>query len=488
MHKAQKLYQYGVQALWAALFLLLPFTSSPQVARIAGGTMVATPSGLILFALMVVWFLPMIFKGIRIPSYSLMLIFFVLFSIISVISGYWKGIPPFKGVNILKENIEGLITLLMGVLFFFIPYTRLEKQNDPETYQWTFRLITYAGFIIFAKSILDFAVWRIFNTYPYWFENLHKMLVTGPLFQERVSGFAYEPSWLANQLNLLFIPYWLASVISRHSAFRKKLWIFQVEDFCLVLAIFVLVFTISRLGYLSFVMMVGIVFLAGTISGAKWLRHKMAARLKINEKKTLLPTILTLLIGVMIVLIYAGVFFGAAFALNYLDSRNANIFDVLSFRDFDFFRYARDLGFGARVSYWIAAWNNFTEHPFLGVGLGNSGFFFPQNLPGSAWGLEEVRRYMFQENILLNTKSLWFRLVSETGIIGFSLFITFALAIFLNVLSLFWSKQRQKRMMGWMGVFVFSAIIFEQLSLDSFALPYFWISFSIVAASRNLPE
>jgi hypothetical protein len=51
------------------------------------------------------------------------------------------------------------------------------------------------------------------------------------------------------------------------------------------------------------------------------------------------------------------------------------------------------------------------------------------------------------------------------------------------ILTLNKKDDRFAKFIGWMGLFAFSAFFIEQLSLDSFALPYFWVSFGIVAAA-----
>ena len=76
------------------------------------------------------------------------------------------------------------------------------------------------------------------------------------------------------------------------------------------------------------------------------------------------------------------------------------------------------------------------------------------------------------------------RLLAETGIIGFSFFVSW--------LVLHWrdANQLEKegsstllKSMGFIGKLVVIAFIFEGISLDTFALPYYWIALGLVAAS-----
>ena len=106
--------------LWVLFVLFLPITSLPLVARLVGGQMVAVPSGLIILAIVLVWLLPKIFNGMTIPKHTLPLLLFIFISLVATILGYWRDIPPFKGINPLKENLESIITLVMGASCYLV--------------------------------------------------------------------------------------------------------------------------------------------------------------------------------------------------------------------------------------------------------------------------------------------------------------------------------------------------------------------------------
>ena len=74
-----------------------------------------------------------------------------------------------------------------------------------------------------------------------------------------------------------------------------------------------------------------------------------------------------------------------------------------------------------RTVYWLNGWNVFNQYPWLGVGLGNAGFFFPKLAPAIGWATFEIRNVLFYLNQLPNVKSFWFRLLAETGLVGFSI-------------------------------------------------------------------
>ena len=475
-------YQIGVKILWDAFILLLPITSLPLVARIAGGQSVAVPSGLLVFMLVAVWLLPQLWRGLNVSRHTLSIILFVMIAAVSIVFGYWKQTPPFKGFNPLMENVQALITLLMGVSYYLVTMLWLKQADTQQEVRRVLRLITYAGMAVLIKAIVEVALWRIYGTWPDWYRSFHNVFSTGTLFRDLVVAFAFEPSWLADMLNLLFLPYWLASAVTRTSMFDKKLWKLQVEDVCLVLGAAVLFFTLSRLGYLSFLLMIGVIILYASGRAVRWIENKLAHQTnRFHQEKT--QRGLRVGLYLVIAIFYFGMFLAAAFIISKLDHRSAELFD---FSNFQFMRYAEMLSFGARVTYWWGGWNMFSQFPLFGVGLGNAGFYFPDTLPDYAWRLFEIRKLFFRQDVLLNVKALWFRLLAETGIVGFAAFFSYIIGVFGMAVSLKRSDHPFASFIGWMGLFALAAFLVEQMSLDTFALPYFWVTFGIVAAVYEL--
>ncbi len=473
-----RFYKTVVRILWDLFIILLPITSLPLVARIAGGQSVAVPSGLIVFALVAVWLLPQLWRGLAIPRHTLSIILFVMIAAVSIVFGYWREIPAFKGFDPLNENIQALITLLMGVSYYLVTMLWLKQADTENEVRRVLRLVTFAGMVVLAKAFVEVVLWRTFGTWPDWYRSFHNLFSTGTLFRDRVVAFAFEPSWLSDMLNLVFMPYWLASAVTRTTMFKKRFWKFQVEDICLVLGAATLFFTLSRLGYLSFLLMIGVIILRASGWVTQSIEHRLQAG---NERFQQQRAKRWLGVGLLagIVLIYIAMFLGAAFIISKLDHRSTELFDL---RNFEFMRYAEMLSFGARVTYWWGGWNMFSQFPLFGVGLGNAGFYFPDALPDYAWRLFEIRKLIFRQDVLLNVKALWFRLLAETGIFGFAAFFSYTAGIFGMALSLKRSGRKFANFIGWMGLFALSAFLVEQMSLDTFALPYFWVTFGIIAA------
>ena len=293
----------------------------------------------------------------------------------------------------------------------------------------------------------------------------------------RATGFAFEPSWLAHQLNVFYFPLWISAVIYRRSALRKRLWIFQMEDFLLAGGIIVLIFTSSRIGILGFIMLGGFLFLVMQQKIILWIKKAVHSE---KKWKWIQPSII-----IFLLLLYAGTLFGAAKILQKRDPRMEKMFKVETILNGDFFEYAKNLTFASRVVYWQTGMKVFEQHPVLGVGPGNAGYYFYDAMSDDGWGLVEVRQILIRDSELPNIKNLWVRLLAETGILGFFSFLTFLLVIFWSGNYLVNSRKDLSQNLGFSAILVCLAMLGEGFSLDTFALPYTWLIFGMCIAATQ---
>jgi len=135
-----------------------------------------------------------------------------------------------------------------------------------------------------------------------------------------------------------------------------------------------------------------------------------------------------------------------------------------------------------RMVYWLNGWNVFNHYPWLGVGLGNAGFFFPKYAPSVGWATFEIRNVLYYLTQLPNVKSFWFRLLAETGLIGFSLFLSWFYILFQSSRFSQHNHDATIKTFAFAGQLALLAFIGEGLSIDSFAMPYFWVIAGFIAA------
>jgi len=144
--------------------------------------------------------------------------------------------------------------------------------------------------------------------------------------------------------------------------------------------------------------------------------------------------------------------------------------------------FSSRLVFAERLVFWQTGYEIFNDHPVLGVGLGNAGYFFPEKMVSFGYGLTEISQMLYENSYLPNTKSLWARLAAETGLVGLGLFLTWMVIQYSCARALTKARDRQFRALGWFGQFVLIALLIEGFSVDTFALPYFWLALGIVTA------
>lgn len=464
---------------WALLLLLLPITSMPLVRTLVHSSAVASPSILPAAFLALIWLLPFLARRGKLPVQSLPLFGFALAAIVSSAAAFALPLPAFKDTGVLGQEITSFITLLVGLAFFLVTSTYV---RDSEALKFSIRWINWGGLLLILWSLAQAYFWFRYNRYPDWMRDFQDLISTGPLYRQRVTGFAVEPSWLAHQLNMLYLPLWLAATVRGASAHRRLLGI-SVENLLLAGGVGVLALSFSRVGWLAFLLTVTFLFLRLNLWLIRRLRAWLAAR------RTITPARQTLLSAGMIAIllvVYMGGLLGGLYVFSKVDRRMEGVFQLSFWTEGSFTTYANKLQFGERVNYWQSGWEVFNDYPLLGVGLGNVGFFFPEKMPPAGWRMIEVRNLIYRGSTLLNAKNLWVRLLSETGLLGFGFFAAWLTLMLASAQALTGRPKPLLQAVGFAGIFVLIGLLLEGFSIDSFAMPYFWISFGLVTAAARM--
>ena len=157
--------------LWAALVLLLPFTSLPIASKILHSEMVAAPSIIALVLLVIFWLLPNFWNN-KLPISSIPIIIFLIVAIVISLISYFLPIPIQKNFNIISNGVEGIISLLIGISFFLVAAQYIDSD---EKLKLTMRLII-AGFIpLLFWSLLQIYFGQLNSEYPQWMVNITKI-------------------------------------------------------------------------------------------------------------------------------------------------------------------------------------------------------------------------------------------------------------------------------------------------------------------------
>ncbi len=138
---------------------------------------------------------------------------------------------------------------------------------------------------------------------------------------------------------------------------------------------------------------------------------------------------------------------------------------------------------GARAAYMFGALGAYEESPVTGVGLGASGFYIYNHLPDWAMTtVPDIARQLSPDNRLYpNPKSMYVRLLAETGLIGFFIFVAFLFSVLADSLLALRSNRPYMRYLGIAGLFSWLAVLMYNATQDSFATPNIWINLGILA-------
>lgn len=472
--------------LWGSVGLLLPLTSFPLIAQRFNIHSVAPAAALPLVGLLLVWYLPhLVSPDGHLPSQTIPLLVFAGIAVLSSLFAFLIPFPPFRSANVWNNIREGLLTLGVGGAFYVLTATWI---NSSKRLMFVLRVIHIGGIVIILWSFWQAVTWYTRQGYPIWMFVLQSYLTSnGRLFDQRVTGLAFEPSWLAHQLNLLYLPLWLATTLQRTTVFRFRVLGLSLENLCLLGGGAVLFLSFSRVGWLAFLCTLAYLILRANLTLIRWSRDQIQKHLHLNLARWIMERAIPLGLAFVLVAAYAGLFLGAGFVLSRLDPRMRDLFRFEFVRTEGVVGYANRLVFAERLVYWQTGYRIFADYPWLGVGLGNAGYFFPQKMVTFGWALTEVQDLIFRKSFIPNTKSLWVRLLTETGVIGFVTFLTWLYVIWVTARSLGRAPDLHQRTLGWAAMLGLIALVIEGFSVDTFALPYFWTLFGLATAAASLP-
>lgn len=451
--------------LWGATLFTLPVTSFRYFPFLGDSTYVRPLSLYPVAFLLLLLFFQTIRKEISIPRAGALtpLLGFVLIALATTSLGALLNPLPLRGAEYFGRVIRAWATVAIGLSFFVAAVWMNRNEEDLRfSIKWLL-----AGFVV---DIL----WSGVQSLAFYTPLLKKVTVTHwqrafsmreLVKTNRVSGMAYEPAWLAGQIATVYLPWLFAALLTRLRVTRFK-WL---EIILLGFALLLLLATFSRGGLLTAVGASALTFLLVGRSELRSAWTWFVSGFRSGSNRLLRLGILIVLIGA---LVGAGFFLGQKGYMTRLFSTQAD-----SVEDFIIENSA-----GARAAYNFGALGAYEESPITGVGLGASGFYIYDHLPD--WALTtvpEIARQLSPENRLYpNPKNMYIRLLAETGLIGFFVFLAFLFSVLGDALKVLQSRTTMGRYLGIAGIFSWFAIALYNITQDSFATPNIWINFGIL--------
>jgi len=460
---------------WVLFFISLPVTSFPLFPSDVGGRTLVRPLAIYpLVILLILLVLPRLIKR-PLPKTYLPLLAFTLVALVSTVFAFTSDLDAFRGVSPVSRAVRNLITLGLGLSFYFTTTMLHESWEDLRfSLRWLYVGMGLALFwgsmqipLVFYNSALYYKVLNFFQS----------LISIRKLFSTRVSGLTYEPKWFAEQICFLLLPWLIGAVLTGKSSFNWRWRRITIEWLLLLWAVGVLVFTFSRTGLVILLALASIGYIL-----YRYYFHKKPHHARKSLQRRLLEA------GVILLVVLAGVFIVGS--QNTYFSRLWRYFtEATEQRERTYLEY---IAVEQRFVYWETALRMFIAYPWLGVGLGNYAFYFDQMLPNQPWNLQKeiVRQITPGEgrDRLITAKNLYARLIAETGLIGAAAFTTFLMAIIGCALFLWFSTSPEQKFWGisaFLALFVFCFVIF---AFDSFALPNMWIVFGLITSAAHLPD
>jgi O-antigen ligase len=122
-----------------------------------------------------------------------------------------------------------------------------------------------------------------------------------------------------------------------------------------------------------------------------------------------------------------------------------------------------------RIAFMIAGLRMFADHPLLGVGISQFGYFYNSYQPLGLQGIAET--------VKLIPNNIYVELLSELGIIGFALFAAFLLAVYRRL------RRAELAPLRW----TFLAVLFSLNGFPTYTVMFLWAFFGLaVGASTRL--
>ncbi len=462
--------------------MALPITSFPLLSKLFGGTSVAPLSFLPMVLLILIVVLPEFSKRKAFPQQFQPLYIFFLIAILSIALGFLRELPSFRAIPIWKNAVEGLVTLLFGFGFYLVTIYSLKDQTQIRK---ALRWINLGGAIIILVVAAQYLSFKIIGAVPKSLSSLQTIIsASGRLYDGRATGLAFEPSWLAHQLNILYVPLWLGFTVRRETVYPKRLFgKVPYEALLLVGGIISMFVSFSRIGWITVILvfMYLLFRLADSLFNRILAQRQKKTGKKQSQKRHFFAKLLLWLLLLLILLVLV---FAAGLIMRRLDPRMEQLFDISLLKQYGIMGWASRLSFAERITYWQTAFNVYVRYPLFGSGLGIAGYYFPEMIPSFGYQLPETLSVMLYDSFIPNAKNLWVRLLSETGIVGFSVFVAWVVMHWSNAKIV--EKRKHSGLlnaMGLAGQLLIISLIVEGFSLDTFGLPYYWVGFGLIVAS-----
>lgn len=451
--------------LWALALVTLPVSSFKYFPFVGRDTMVRPLSFFPVFLLLVILFIQLLRGKTRLiwnNAYSILFFFILVALAASAFGGLYSPVMM-HGADYWGRVFRAWITLGGGLMFFV---AAIWMNRDEHDLQFTLRWLYIGLAVTFVWCLVQLASFYLgVPGRPFMNQLQNSFSIRNLTVKKRISGFTYEPSWLASQMATIYFPWLFGSLLTGRRVTRWR-WL---EPLLMAVVVFLLLMSYSRSGVVMAAVVAVVTFL---LTGRKqmasawhWLTTPFTQ--KVQRRAAAL--------GLRVAIISA-VIISAAGSL-FILSRSDYFAKIWLSRKTTVVEYLVDIYAGPRLAYAWAGYQIFQQHPLTGVGLGASGMYIYDNIPDwSKMTLSEISRQIALNGVLYpNPKNLFIRLLAETGILGLGAFLVF----FIHILGSVLHVLLKNRFLGISGLCLWLVVIVYNFTQDSFSEPNMWIGLGI---------
>lgn len=468
--------------LWAITLVSLPITSFRYMPFMGAGTLVRPLALYPLAALFLVLFIMLLRREIGFPRLRSLTVLaaFILVAMASTAIGATFAPVELRGVEYWDRAVRAFVTLAIG-LSFFLAAAWMNQDETQVRFSVRWLMVGMVGHIVWGAVQL----YGLNHGYRAELREIQELFsIRGLVRNRRVSGFAFEPSWLAGQLAVLYLPWLVAQILTSDyfqwlkTSLADRLRLL-VAPILLLGALATLLATYSRTGLVTvaFAMAVTVLAAGRGVARSAWNWFWLGFRRRVEKGSW--AHIQAIVLRLLLIILTVASLSGAGIFLanrNYISSLWASDLS-------DVWKYLSNASMGPRVGYVVGAMSAFDANPLTGVGLGASGFWIYQNIPNELlMGEPEIAETLAPTSTLFpNPKNLYARLLAETGLVGLVLFMAFWLFFWAEGLAAARRSSQSMRFLGAAAIFTLTALGFYTISVDSFAMPELWLNLGILA-------
>jgi len=478
--------------LWALVLFSLPITNFRYFPTFLSSSKVSVRPLLVLplIPLFLFFILPSLWKK-KLPKIWIPFLVFLTLAFIST------SLPIIQGFNselaettVNARIFRAVFTLLLSAAIYISVSLMAQTEEDLIfTLRW---LYAGMGLAIFWGLIQTIFVLDLIPGWYFRISHIQKFITMNVGSPDRAMGLTLEPSWFADQITSLWLPWLFPAVLMNRTIYKNRWGWLTIEKILLVLLLFVLVFTLSRTGFVVAIVVIGCGIL---FFRPKWeYAESYFSNFKLlgNIQKAfdrVSPVVRFLIVTVSVALVLSAVLFIASLQSKYIfrmwDYWLQITYEAQKVGNRSLSGYFRYIGFGPRFVYWETAYRIFQQNPIFGVGLGNYTFHFKEMLPAVQVGYmpELLTRLVPGPTRIVTAKNFFARLLAETGIVGTAAFMSFLFSLIGSGIYLWKSKFPEEKFWGIGALLAMIAFFVDSFSYDSFALPNSWVVFGLITAA-----